>query len=210
MSAGRLITFEGIEGCGKTTQLRLLARFLEDSGFSVVTTREPGGTALGERVRDLLLDPRLMPVALGELFLLEAARSQVVAEVIRPALDAGKVVLADRFADSSVAYQAGARGLDRGAVERLNAMACAGVVPDRTLVFDLDVELALARARRRPGTTADNRRFEDEEISFHRAVAAAYRDLARREPGRVALVDASGTPEVVHARAAAAVEDLTA
>jgi dTMP kinase len=210
VSVGRLITFEGIEGCGKTTQLRLLARRLEDSGLAVVTTREPGGTALGERVRVLLLDPLLVPVAVGELFLLEAARSQVVAEVIRPALDAGKFVLSDRFADSSVAYQAGARGIDRAAVEQLNALACAGIVPDRTLVFDLDVELALARARHRPSTTAANRRFEDEAICFHRAVAAAYHDLARREPNRVVLVDATGTAEEVHARAVTAVGDLIA
>ena len=177
MSDGKLITFEGIEGCGKTTQLRLLARHLEDRSLAVVTTREPGGTPLGERVRDLLLDPRFGPVAVSELFLLEAARSQVVAEVIRPGLDAGAYVLSDRFADSSVAYQAGARGIDRAAVERLN-------------------------------TTADNRRFEDEAIGFHRAVAAAYHDLARREPHRVVLVDARGTAEEVHARAVAAVGDL--
>ena len=208
MSDGKLITFEGIEGCGKTTQLRLLARHLEDRSLAVVTTREPGGTPLGERVRDLLLDPRFGPVAVSELFLLEAARSQVVAEVIRPGLDAGAYVLSDRFADSSVAYQAGARGIDRAAVERLNTLACAGVVPDRTLVFDLEVELALARARYRPSTTADNRRFEDEAIGFHRAVAAAYHDLARREPHRVVLVDARGTAEEVHARAVAAVGDL--
>jgi dTMP kinase len=208
VSDGKLITFEGIEGCGKTTQLRLLARHLEDRSLAVVTTREPGGTPLGERVRDLLLDPRFGPVAVSELFLLEAARSQVVAEVIRPGLDAGAYVLSDRFADSSVAYQAGARGIDRAAVERLNTLACAGVVPDRTLVFDLDVELALARARYRPSTTADNRRFEDEAIGFHRAVAAAYHDLARREPHRVVLVDARGTAEEVHARAVAAVGDL--
>jgi dTMP kinase len=208
VSDGKLITFEGIEGCGKTTQLRLLARHLEDRSLAVVTTREPGGTPLGERVRDLLLDPRFGPVAVSELFLLEAARSQVVAEVIRPGLDAGAYVLSDRFADSSVAYQAGARGIDRAAVERLNTLACAGVVPDRTLVFDLDVELALARARYRPSTTADNRRFEDEAIGFHRAVAAAYHDHARREPHRVVLVDARGTAEEVHARAVAAVGDL--
>lgn len=208
MPGGTLITFEGIEGCGKTTQLRLLARDLQERGLAVVTTREPGGTALGERIRDLLLDPRLAPVALGELFLLEAARSQVVAQVIVPALEAGNFVLCDRFADSSVAYQAGGRGIDRAAVEGLNALACAGVVPDRTLVFDLEVELALARARHRPTTTVDNRRFEDEAISFHRAVAAAYHDLAHREPHRVVLVDARGTTEQVQVRALAAIADL--
>lgn len=208
MPAGTLITFEGIEGCGKTTQMRLLADHLQARGVTAVTTREPGGTSLGERIRDLLLDPRLAPAAASELFLLEAARSQVVAQLIKPALDAGRIVLCDRFADSSVAYQAGARGIARATVESLNALACAGVVPDRTLVFDLEVEPALARARHRASTTADNRRFEDESLSFHRAVAGAYRDLARREPQRVVLVDASGTPEEVLARTIAAIGDL--
>ncbi len=208
MSRGRLITFEGIEGCGKSTQAQLLLRRLTERGCPVVTTREPGGTQLGERIRDLLLDPGLAPTAVGELFLLEAARSQVVAEVVAPALAAGAYVLSDRFADSSVAYQAGARGIDRAVVERLNALACAGVVPDRTLVFDIDVALALSRARSRLSTNAGNRRFEDEALHFHQAVAAAYRELAAREPGRVVLVDASGTEDQVGARTLAAVADL--
>jgi dTMP kinase len=201
---GRFITFEGIEGCGKSTQLLLLAAHLKRRGVTVVTTREPGGTPLGEQVRDVLLDPRLTPIPLVELFLLEAARAQLVATVIAPALESGKFVLSDRFADSSLAYQGGARRLPRATVVRLNALACAGVVPDRTLVFDLDVELALGRARERPSTGPDNRRFEDEALAFHRAVAEAYRELARSEPGRVSIVDARGTPEAVHERTLAA------
>ncbi len=208
MPQGRLITFEGIEGCGKTTQMLLLAGHLRSRGLDVVTTREPGGTPLGERVRAILLDPTLSPVPAGELFLFEAARAQVVHEIIAPALAAGSYVLSDRFADSSIAYQGAARGIERALVERLNALACAGVVPDRTLVFDLEVELGFARARRRPTTTAQNRRFEDEALAFHHAVAAAYRELAAREPARVAVVDARGTPEEVHARTLAAVGDL--
>jgi dTMP kinase len=204
VTRGRFITFEGVEGCGKTTQLLLLARHLRGHGVTVVTTREPGGTPLGERVRELLLDPKLTPVPLVELFLLEAARAQLVANVIVPALEAGKFVLSDRFADSSLAYQGGARRLPRGTVERLNELACAGVVPDRTLVFDIDVELALGRARERPSTGPDNRRFEDEALAFHRAVSEAYRELARAEPGRVSIVDAGGTPEEVHERTLAA------
>ena len=204
MSRGRLVTFEGIEGCGKTTQLLLLARHLEGRGVSVVTTREPGGTPLGEAARALLLDPRLHPTPIVELFLLEAARAQLVSDVIAPALERGSHVLSDRFADSSVAYQAGARRLPRETVDRLNRLACAGVVPDRTLVFDLDVELALGRAKGRPATRPDNRRFEDEALAFHRAVAAAYRSLAADQPGRVVVVDAAGTPEEVHSRVRAA------
>jgi dTMP kinase len=204
VTRGRFITFEGIEGCGKTTQLLLLASHLKHRGVTVVTTREPGGTPLGEQVRDVLLDPRLTPIPLVELFLLEAARAQLVASVIAPALESGKFVLSDRFADSSLAYQGGARRLPRTTVQRLNELACAGIVPDRTLVFDLDVELALGRARERPSTGPDNRRFEDEALAFHRAVAEAYRELALSEPGRVSLVDARGTPEEVHERTLAA------
>jgi dTMP kinase len=204
VARGRFITFEGIEGCGKTTQLLLLARYLRERACEVVTTREPGGTPLGERARDLLLDPRLTTVPLAELFLLEAARAQLVAHVIAPALEKGAFVLSDRFADSSLAYQAGARRLPRATVERLNELACAGIVPDRTLVFDLDVGLALGRARERPDTGPENRRFEDEALAFHRAVAREYLDLAKAEPRRVVVVDANGTPEEVHQRTLAA------
>jgi dTMP kinase len=205
---GRFITFEGIEGCGKTTQLLLLARHLQARNVEVVTTREPGGTPLGERVRELLLDPRLTPVPVAELLLFESARAQLVAHVIAPALEAGKFVLSDRFADSSVAYQGGMRRLPLATVARLNELACAGIVPDRTLVFDLDVELALGRARERPDTGPANRRFEDEALAFHRAVAQAYLDLARAEPHRVVVVDARGAPEEVHRRALAALAEV--
>ena len=208
MSGGRLITFEGVEGCGKSTQLLLLAQDLRRRGIAFVTTREPGGTPLGERVRELLLDPRLVPAPVAELFLFEAARAQLLAEVVVPALQAGTAVLADRFADSSLAYQGGARGIPAATVARLNALACDGLVPDRTLVFDLDVEVAFHRARQRPTTSADNRRFEDEALAFHHAVAEAYRALARSEPARVTVVDARGTPEEVHERTRAAVADL--
>jgi hypothetical protein len=127
VARGRLITFEGVEGCGKTTQLLMLDRYLKARGETVVTTREPGGTPLGEGIRRMLLDPSLRPTPLSELFLLEAARAQLVADVIVPALDAGSFVLSDRFADSSLAYQGGARHLPRVTVEQLNTLACAGL-----------------------------------------------------------------------------------
>jgi dTMP kinase len=208
VARGRLITFEGTEGCGKTTQLLLLTRELKDRGVSVVTTREPGGTPLGERVRRLLLDPKLTPSPIAELFLLEAARAQLVADVIAPALASGSFVLSDRFSDSSIAYQSGGRRLPRQTVDHLNELACAGIVPDRTLVFDLDIELAVGRARRRAATTADNRRFEDEALEFHGAVAEAFRQLAREQPHRVALIDARGTPEEVHEHVVAALAGI--
>jgi dTMP kinase len=205
---GVFITFEGIEGSGKSTQVGLLADHLTAGGASVVTTREPGGTPLGERVRDILLDPASDPVPMSELFLLEAARAQLVALVIAPALAAGRTVLSDRFADSSVAYQGAARGLGAGVVDTLNAAACGTTLPVRTVLLDLDVEVALERARSRPSTTAGNRRFEDEAAAFHRRVASGYLDLARRQPERVRVVDAAGSPAEVHRRVLRAVEDL--
>jgi dTMP kinase len=203
-----LITFEGIEGSGKSTQVALLERFLLARGADVVTTREPGGTRLGERVRDILLDPQSDPVPLSELFLLEAARAQLVATVVAPAQAAGRIVVSDRFADSSAAYQGSARELGVEVVAALNRIACGTVRPDRTLVLDLPVEVALARARSRHTTTAGNRRFEDEALAFHHQVAAGYRELAARETERVRLVDASGAPHQVHERVLAALADL--
>lgn len=200
MHEGVLISFEGIEGCGKSTQLMLLADLLRRLGRAVVVTREPGGTRLGERLRELLLDPSCDPIPLAELLMLEAARAQLVATVIRPALAAGQWVLSDRFADSSLAYQGAARGLGDATVRRLNDLACGSLTPHRTLIIDLPVEEAIARARSRSTTTASNRRFEDEALAFHRAVANAYQRLAAAEPERVLLIDGSGPPDQVHHR----------
>lgn len=205
---GRFITFEGIEGCGKSTQHRLLADHLRGRGLRVLLTREPGGTPLGEALRSILLDPCHAPTPLAELFVLEAARTQHVTTVIAPALERGEWVLSDRFADASSAYQGVARSLGLETVAVLNATACGTTWPDRTLVLDLDVEAAVERARARPTTTASNRRFEDEALEFHRAVASGYRALAAREPGRVRVVDAAGTEREVFARVLEAVEDL--
>lgn len=208
MSRGAFVTFEGVEGCGKSTQVVLLADVLRPRGYRVVVTREPGGTPLGEKLRDLLLHPGTDPVPEAELFMLEAARAQLCRRVVLPALDDGAVVIADRFADSSLAYQAAARGLDWDAVAQLNGIACGSAVPDRTLILDIALEDALARARHRPSTTGDNRRFEDETLAFHRAVERGYRTLASREPRRVRLVDGKGTPDEVHRRVWEAVADL--
>ena len=208
MARGRLLTFEGIEGCGKTTQMGLVVQRLEAAGVAVVTTREPGGTPLGEGLRALLLDPAHRPTPHAELFILEAARSQLVRDIVVPALEAGAFVLSDRFSDSSLAYQGEARGLGLETVEHLNALACGGIRPDRTVVIDLPVEEALARARGRTTTTVDNRRFEDEDLAFHAAVRRGFRLLAAREPDRVRLVDGSGDREAVSARVLAALEGL--
>lgn len=200
MAFGIFVSFEGIEGCGKSTQLSLLAQELQRRGVKVVTTREPGGTPLGEEIRALLLNPAFSPTPWAELFLLEAARAQLVATVIRPALEEGAWVLADRFSDSSLAYQAGGRGLPWAQVRALNRMATGGLLPHRTLVLTLPVSQALTRARNRASTQASNRRFEDEAEAFHRRVARAFQRLATQEPQRVRLVDGRGSKSQVHAR----------
>ena len=202
------MTFEGVEGCGKSTQLRLLEQALRARGVSVVVTREPGGTPLGVKLRRLLLDPAVAAEPLTELLLLLADRAQHVARVIRPALAAGSWVLSDRFADSSMAYQGVARGLGATLVRTLNEVACQEVWPDRTIVVDLPVAEALTRARRRRTTTARNRRFEDLADGFHRAVADAYRGLAEAEPSRVRVVSGSGSVAQVHQRVLDALADV--
>ncbi|MFN3413594.1 MAG: dTMP kinase [Thermoanaerobaculum sp.] len=208
MAAGIFVSFEGIEGCGKSTQLSLLAQELQRRGVKVVTTREPGGTPLGEEIRALLLNPAFSPTPWAELFLLEAARAQLVATVIRPALEEGAWVLADRFSDSSLAYQAGGRGLPWAQVRALNRMATGGLVPHRTLVLTLPISQALTRARSRPSTQASNRRFEDEAEAFHRRVARAFQRLASQEPHRVRLVDGRGSARQVHSRVLKALAEL--
>jgi len=184
------VTLEGVEGSGKSTQLTLLADRLEARGLAVRRTREPGGTPLGARLRTILLDPAqrdLDPVA--EFLLFEADRRQHVREVIRPGLDSGGWVLCDRFSDSTRAYQSAGRGLDAEWVEAVDGRVRDGVVPDLTLLFDVEPLEGLARARRRD---AREGRFESEELAFHERVWLAFREIARREPSRVAVVDARG------------------
>jgi dTMP kinase len=183
-----LITFEGIEGCGKSTQASLLAGWLRGQGWPVVEVREPGGTDLGEALRTLLLQHT--PEAIdsrAELFLYLAARSQLVARVIEPALDAGKIVLADRFGDASVAYQGGGRSLGPARVRSMVRFATGGLVPDRTYLLDLSVNTSLGRVRARGGLD----RLEGESLAFHRSVRATYREIAEAEPQRVCLVRAA-------------------
>lgn len=204
------ITFEGIEGSGKSTQLRALAQHLDVRGHRVVTTREPGGCRIADTIRAILLDPAnrtLVPRA--ELLLYAAARAQHVDEIVRPALAAGQTVLCDRFADATLAYQGGGRGLDAALVLELNAIAGGGLIPDLTLLLDFPVDEGLARARHRnrDGGLQDEERFELERPDFHRRVRAAYLELAAREP-RFRIIDAQGDPGTVAARIRAAVDSF--
>lgn len=203
--SGVFITFEGGEGSGKSTQIRRLVRRLQTGGAAVRALREPGGTRVGEAVRGILLDPSsagLDPRA--ELLLYEAARAQLVAEVIEPALAAGEVVVCDRFYDSTTAYQGHARGLDLEEVARLNAAATAGLAPSRTLVLDLDAATGLTRAV--GSGQAD--RLEAEDLSFHESVRAGFLAIAADDPQRVRVIDASGTADEVELRVWEAVLDL--
>ncbi len=195
------ITFEGMEGCGKTTQLQLLAAALRRRHRQVVTTREPGGCPIADAVRAILLHPdNTAMIPRTELLLYAAARAQHVEEVIRPALAAGKTVLCDRFIDATTAYQGFGRGLALPLIERLNSLAVEGLRPDLTLLLDLPVEEGLRRARRRNAdSNPDEDRFERESLAFHQRVREGYLELARRQE-RFRVIDASGTPEEVAAR----------
>ena len=196
---GVLITFEGVEGSGKTTQMRRLERWLRACGHRVERTREPDGTSLGVAVRRLF---EKRPQPLAELFLFIAARHQHVVEKIRPWLAAGRVVLCDRYTDASVAYQGHGRGLDLEMVRELNVRATGGVLPDLTLLFDLDPAIGF---RRRGGRQRDH--FERQALAFHRRVRRGYLEILRAEPKRVRLVDASCPVEEVARRVRELVAD---
>lgn len=201
MSRGWFITFEGGEGTGKSTQIRLLADHLRARGRNVVVTREPGGTPVAEAARAVLLDPDLEPDGLSELFLLEAARHDHVERVVRPALANGDVVLCDRYADSSVVYQGMVRGVGEERTVELNRIATGGLDPDLTLVLDLDHESGVERARSR-NAEGDGKesRLDDEPATFHRKVREGFLLLAEREPERIRVVSAEGEPNEVFGR----------
>lgn len=191
---GWFITLEGVEGAGKSTQVERLARALADRGYEVLATREPGGTTLGAGIRQLVLGGGQRPVPMAELFLMLADRAQHVAEVIRPALAAGRVVIGDRFADATRAYQGGGRGLDRELIEQANAAATGGLEPDLTLYLDLPAETG--RARQRARGAAD--RLEAEEPEFHARVRESYRRQVANAPDRIRIIDAAADADTVH------------
>ncbi len=189
------ISFEGIDGGGKTTQLQKLKNHLETRGFEVVCTREPGGTALAEALREILLHSADALETRGELLLFGASRAQHVAEIVRPALHRGAWVLCDRFADSSEAYQGGGLGLDRDFIRQMNDFATTQLWPQRTFLFDLEAEIALQRRHHERGD-----RIEARGIEFQTKVRAAYLEIAAREPNRVSVLDAALAPDEIAAQ----------
>ena len=198
------ITIEGVEGAGKSTQAGALATHLEHRGFDVVLTREPGGTHAGERIRSILLDPDLDGLApVSELLLVFAARAEHLEQVIRPALDAGAVVVCDRFTDATYAYQGAGRGLPEAAIADLEKLVQGTLRPDLTLVLDMAVNAAMARLAGRDGGPD---RFEREAEAFFESIRAAYLDRAARAPERYAIIDASASQEAVARSITGAVE----
>ena len=196
--SGLFVTFEGPDGSGKSTQSRMLAERLRSEGRTVLESVEPGGTPIGQQIRRILLDPTNADLtAVAELLLMFAARAQNVEQWILPALDQGKIVISDRFTDSSIAYQGAGRGLGRDTVLELDRIACHGLIPDITLCIDIDTETGLARALARGGLET---RLEEQAIDFHHKVRDAYCELAQREPHRFRLIDGRGTPEAIAAK----------
>lgn len=192
------ITFEGVEGSGKSTQIKSLKSYLENNGFQVLLTREPGGSILGNKIRELILDPGQedKPADLTELLLYIADRAHHVATVIEPALKNNTVVLCDRYTDSTIAYQGYARGFDLKKLEYLNKIATGGLKPSLTIVMDLDPEIGLTRVKKSRNQLVFDR-LEAEKLEFHQKVRKGFIQIARKEPGRVKLIDASQAQEEI-------------
>lgn len=202
MSKGLFITFEGADGCGKTTQLMLLAKYLKAQGHEVVVTREPGARGLGEKIREILLNYDGEVSSRAEAFMFLADRAQHIDVIVNPAIKSGKIVLCDRHTDSSVAYQGYGRRLDIDEIKRLNSIATNGKKPDMTLIFDIDVETSMARV----GDTKD--RMESAGIEFFNRVRNGYLEIAKQEPNRVKVLDASKSIEEIHKNVIALYEKL--
>src|SRR5215813_1582235 len=195
--AGAFITFEGIDGCGKTTQLRLLASELRVRGVPVVTTREPGGTTLGQKLRTALLDVQEQVDPLAELLVFAADRAQHVRKHLLPALEQNQVVLSDRYADATVAYQGGGRGFEPKLIEEIVELATGGLKPDLTLLFDLSVAESTVRTRKRVQNKRTDR-LDKEDVAFHTRVRNAYLEIAKAAPERFRVIDAHGSVNETH------------
>jgi dTMP kinase len=206
-----LITFEGVEGSGKTTQIKRLKRYLIKKGIPCKVTREPGGCPIGERVRKILLNPNHQEMSpLSELLLYEASRAQHVKEVIKPSLKKGGVILCDRFSDASIAYQGYGRKVDLKWVEKLNHLSSQGIKPDLTFLLDCPSDIGIKRALQRNQALKKERegRFEREKIQFHQRVRRGYLSIARKEPNRVKVIDTRQGEEKVFEKICRIVEEL--
>jgi len=215
MGRGFFLTFEGLDGSGKTTQMRKLAAWLEARNQQITVTRQPGGTRIGGRIRKLLLDSRTENLAArAELGLMFSDRAQAIAEVILPALENGHVVLCDRYTDSTEAYQGGGRQLGSDVVLQLHEVMCGGLQPDLTILLLPDFEASLARARRRNDrlkkTGTDENRFEREDETFYRRVYEKYREIAERDVLRVVAIESDAAIEEIHRRIVRVVEERLA
>ncbi|SNX53851.1 dTMP kinase [Thermoanaerobacterium sp. RBIITD] len=193
MYNGKLITFEGIDGSGKTTQINLLKEYLLKLGYNIIVLREPGGTHVGEKIRDILLDEENKIVPVSEALLYAASRAELVSEIIIPSLKIGKIVILDRFVDSSIVYQGYARGIGIKAVEEINNIAISGLKPDLTIYLDIKPEEALKRINQRH----DRDRLEMEDIDFHKKVYEGYKNLILSNPERFAVIDATCDVNVI-------------
>ena len=194
MSSGLFITVEGTDGSGKTTQIQLMKQYLENRGYAVILTREPGGTQVSEKIRDLVLDKENSDITpITEMILYAASRAQHVSQLIKPALEEGKVVICDRFVDSSYAYQGFGRNIDLRAIADVNRIAVDGIIPDITFFLDIDVETAIKR--RVAATEAD--RIEQEKLDFHKNVYDGYKKLSVLYPERIKTIDAQRTVEEI-------------
>ena len=209
MSRGRLISFEGLDGAGKTTQMDLLERWLQAQNVSYVRTREPGGTPLGVEIRRLLLNrPELAITPLAEAFLFQADRAQHFTALVIPALNEGKLVITDRCFDASIAYQGFARGVGVELIEHLSLLATQGIKPDLTILLDLDPSQVHQRTDASGGQREERTRFDAEAEEFHARVQEGFRMLARKYPERIKVVDASRTLEEIHRNIVELVETL--
>ena len=209
---GIFITIEGIEGCGKSTQVRILKNYLEKKGLDVLLTREPGGTEIGNQIRKVLLDKRNKKIVpYSELFLYAASRVQHVEEVILPALQEGKAVVCDRFSDATTAYQGYGRGLNRNMVSVINSFSTKGLIPDLTIILDLPQEIGLKRARarnREKGLSMKEGRFEEESLLFHKKVRQGYLRIKKSDPKRVKVINAGHDIKKVNSQISKEVDKL--
>jgi len=200
---GKFISIEGPEGCGKTTQSDILVKYLKEKGREVILTREPGGTRVGEQIRSLVLDAKYEEMEpLTELMLMAASRAQHVLEKIMPAVAQGKVIVCSRFTDATITYQGYGRGFNRELLKTMNSIATGGVMPDLTLLIDIDVRTGLRRAfgvEKAEAKAGEGDRLESEDIGFHERVRYGYLELAKAEPERIRVIDGSGTVEQVSA-----------